>query len=386
MPTKTLHKTESADLAFTGKKLKTFRFGELFCGPGGLAIGAIYAKAEIVDALYQINHMWANDYDSNSCKTYIRNICPDYPESVICKDVRSLDIEALPPIDAFAYGFPCNDFSIVGEQKGFKGEFGPLYTCGVKVLESFKPKFFLAENVGGIASANDGKAFEKILSELETAGYGYELTVHLYKAEEYGVPQTRHRVIIVGIDRRLNFKFRVPAPTTLLNPVAVRKVLENPAISPDAFNNELTKQSKTVIERLKHTKPGENAWTANLPEHLKLNVKGAKLSQIYRRLHPDKPAYTITGSGGGGTHGYHWEEPRALTNRERARIQTFSDTFIFEGPKESVRKQIGMAVPPKLSEIIFTSILKTFAGIAYPYIEPNLGNQLALFNNNGKTK
>ena len=61
------------------------------------------------------------------------------------------------------------------------------------------------------------------------------------------------------------------------------------------------------------------------------------MSQIYRRLDPNKPAYTITGSGGGGTHGYHWEENRALTNRERARLQTFPDDFIFEGPKERVK-------------------------------------------------
>ena len=89
--------------------------------------------------------------------------------------------------------------------------------------------------------------------------------------------------------------------------------------SKNAANQEATKQSKTVIERLEHIKPGENAWTASLPEHLKLNVKGAKMSMIYKRLNPDKPSYTVTGSGGGGTHIYHWDEPRALTNRERAR-------------------------------------------------------------------
>jgi len=89
----------------------------------------------------------------------------------------------------------------------------------------------------------------------------------------------------------------------------------------------------------------------------------------------------LTGSGGGGTHGYHWDEPRALTNRERARIQTFPDTFIFEGAKESVRKQIGMAVPPKLSEMIFSAVLKTFAGIEYDYVNSNIGVEDSLFDN-----
>ena len=109
---------------------------------------------------------------------------------------------------------------------------------------------------------------------------------------------------------------------------------------------------------------------------MRLNVKGAKLSQIYKRLNPDKPAYTLTGSGGGGTHGYHWKENRALTNRERARLQTFPDSFIFEGSKESVRRQIGMAVPPKLAKIVFTAILKTFAGIKYPTVPANRGQQI----------
>ena len=187
-------------------------------------------------------------------------------------------------------------------------------------------------------------------------------------------------MIIVGFDNTSGLRFQVPKPTTRGNPVTARSALEQPPIPKDAFNNELTKQSKSVIERLMHTKPGNNAWNSDLPDHLQLNVKTTKLSQIYRRLHPDKPSYTITGSGGGGTHGYHWSEPRALTNRERARIQTFPDSFVFEGSKESVRKQIGMAVPPRLSYVIFKAILKTIAGIPYPAVESNLNNNPTLFN------
>ena len=103
-----------------------------------------------------------------------------------------------------------------------------------------------------------------------------------------------------------------------------------------------------------------------------MNVRGAKISQIYKRLDPDKPAYTVTGSGGGGTHMYHWKENRALTNRERARLQTFPDDFIFFGSKESVRKQIGMAVPCIGAKVIFEAVLKSFAGISYPHIAPNI--------------
>ena len=121
-----------------------------------------------------------------------------------------------------------------------------------------------------------------------------------------------------------------------------------------------------------YIRPGENAFTADIPERLKLNISGAKISQIYKRLDPEKPAYTVTGSGGGGTHIYHWEEPRALTNRERARLQTFPDDFVFVGSKESVRKQIGMAVPCRGAQIIFAAILKSFAGIPYESMPANI--------------
>lgn len=151
-----------------------------------------------------------------------------------------------------------------------------------------------------------------------------------------------------------------------------RTAIEVPPISENAANNERTKQSAVVVRRLQHILPGQNAFTADLPDDLKLNIKGAKISQIYKRLDPEKPSYTVTGSGGGGTHIYHWSEPRALTNRERARLQTFPDTYVFEGSKEGVRKQIGMAVPCEGAKIIFEAILKSFAGIEYPYTEANI--------------
>ena len=297
---------------------KIFRLGELFCGPGGLALGATQAYND----MYQIVHQWANDYDDSTCRTYRRNICPEDPDSVICGDVRELDIDSLGEIDAFAFGFPCNDFSVVGEQKGFDGKFGPLYTYGVKVLKKYQPQWFLAENVGGLKSANEGKAFEKIQEDLIAAGY--KIYPNLYKFEEYGVPQARHRMIIVGIRVDLPYEFKVPSPEAYKGvDITCKTAIEVPPIPHDAANNELTKQSAKVVERLKHIKPGENAWTADLPEELKLNVGGAKLSQIYKRLDPDKPAYTVTGSGGGGTHIYHYSEPRALTKR-KSKITDFS--------------------------------------------------------------
>ena len=241
----------------------------------------------------------------------------------------------------------------------------------ILTLKRFKPQWFLAENVGGLRNANDGKAFTKILTELRDAGY--TITPHLYKFEEYGIPQARHRIIIVGIRNNINVTYRVPSPEPYREiDNTCRNAIENPPIPADAPNNEATRQSPTVIERLRHIRPGENAFTANLPPELQLNIKGARISQIYKRLDPQRPSYTVTGSGGGGTHIYHWEEPRALTNRERARLQTFPDTYEFQGTKESVRKQIGMAVPCRGAQIIFEAILKSFAGIDYPSVEANI--------------
>ncbi|MBR1530828.1 MAG: DNA cytosine methyltransferase [Eubacterium sp.] len=350
-------------------KMAIFKLGELFCGPGGLAYGALNANIGLDN--HKIVHEWANDYDNDTCNTYRYNICPEKPDSVICGDVRKLDISTLTPIDALAFGFPCNDFSVVGEQKGFEGEFGPLYTYGVKVLKQYRPQWFLAENVGGLRSANEGNAFQKILVDLKNAGY--KIYPNLYKFENYGVPQARHRVIIVGIREDLPYEFKIPSTEPYKNcDVTCKNAIENPPIPENAYNNESTKQSPIVVERLKHIKPGQNAFTANIPEDLQLKVKGAKISQIYKRLDPSKPAYTVTGSGGGGTHIYHWDEPRALTNRERARLQTFPDSYYFQGSKESVRKQIGMAVPCEGAKIIFEAILKTFAEIPYESMESSL--------------
>ena len=259
-----------------------FRLGELFCGPGGLAWGA--TNADIGNDEFKIVHAWANDYDQSTCDTYTTNICPENPESVLCGDVRKLSqdgvLDGLPEIDALAFGFPCNDFSVVGEQKGFDGTYGPLYSYGVQILKSHQPQWFLAENVGGLKSANEGNAFQKILADMRAAGY--RLYPNLYKFEEYGVPQARHRIIIVGIREDLPYEFRIPS-TELYKDVDVscKTAIEQPPIAADALNNEKTRQSEAVVKRLSYIKPGQNAFTADIPEEYQLKVKGAKISQIY---------------------------------------------------------------------------------------------------------
>lgn len=393
-------------------KENNFKLGELFCGPGGMALGAKLANSQVNGGQkFSISHIWGVDKDPYAITTYNDN---DLGEGVEC-DANDFakgisknghkTIKDFRKIDALAFGFPCNDFSLVGEQKGFQGKYGNLYRAGVHVIEYSNPKWFIAENVSGIHSSDAGEAFKKILHELSIAGqYGYNLSVHLYKFEDYGVPQYRHRYIIVGIRKDINIEFKIPYPTHVDNHQTVKKVLGK-SYNGEIHNAERTRQSKNVVDRLFFTPPWKNAWFLDelidmsaydrrkalreIPWYdskikrlsdkeiydrikvCKLNCSKAKMSHIYKRLHPNKASYTITGSGGGGTHVYHWEECRALTNRERARLQSFPDNFVFKGPKEQVRKQIGMAVPPKGAKIIFEAILKSFAGIDYKSEKPN---------------
>ena len=349
--------------------------GELYSGPGGIGLGAAQAEVIHEGSRWITEPKWVNDYDHDSCKTWENNVLRYEREQKGFKgdvgihvgDVRNLDITQLEPVDGLMFGFPCNDFSLVGEQKGFDGTFGPLYSYGVKVIrKTDQPKWFIAENVGGITSSNEGKAFNVILDDLRASGY--QIVAHKFRFEEYGIPQARHRIIIVGFRDDLDLQYRVPSP--LSSRITAGQALAN--IPSWAKNNEFTKQSARVVERLSHIKPGQNAWNSDLPDHLKLNVPNTQLSHIYKKLDPSLPAYTVTGSGGGGTHMYHWTENRALTNRERARLQTFPDWFEFYGSKESVRKQIGMAIPVVGAKLLVESVLSCLAGKDYDSIEPNI--------------
>lgn len=370
-----------------------YRMGELFSGPGGLALGARWA-AETLGGV-EIRHAWANDFDADTCDTYSRNILerqfgeearvvehawdlPPLGGGIVHQNVHDLDIDALGGIDGFAFGFPCNDYSLVGEWKGLDGEYGPLYTYGVRVLAQKRPKWFVAENVSGLRGANEGEAFRRILEHLRfpAEDLEYRLTPHLYSFDEYGVPQRRQRIVIVGVRDDLGIDFRVPSPKAYSElPISAFAALTDPPIADDAPNHEFAQQAPHVVERLSYLLPGENAFSPRalevMPERLHIKTR-TTISTTYKRLEPDKPSYTVTGSGGGGSYVYHWEENRALTNRERARLQSFPDDFVFEGKKDSVRKQIGMAVPVKGAEAIFLALFKSFADIEYESIEPNI--------------
>ena len=357
------------------KKIVIQKIGELYSGPGGIGLAAAQSSSTLNGSTMITEPVWINDICADSCKTWEENVLKYERDKknfkgnvkIYNQDVRDLDIDNLDDINGLIFGFPCNDFSTVGKHKGTKGQFGGLYSYGINVLSKQKqPEWFIAENVSGIVSSNQGRAFKNIIQELSESGY--ELTIHKYKFEEYGVPQSRHRIIIVGFRNDLGIKYKVPAPS--FKKVSAKEALDNIPIN--ALNHELVMQHPRVVERLNYIKPGKNAWNSYMPKELRLKSTLTTLSNIYRRLVPDQPAYTVTGSGGGGTYMYHWSENRALTNRERARLQTFPDWFHFSGLKNSVRKQIGMSIPVVAGTTIVTSVLDTLIGKSYESVDANM--------------
>ena len=306
---------------------------------------------------------WAVDHHRDSCTSFENNQeCKAHPLEIE-EFSRKKHLKKLEKIDGLLFGFPCNDFSLVGKKRGFEGKFGGLYLYACKALKYFKPKFFVAENVTSIAKASDNYSnFKTIMKDLaNSTEYGYRIYADNYKFEEYGIPQTRHRMILVGFrnDFYNKNKINFEKPQKSKKPfVTCKEALEKPAIPKWAKNQEETRHDERVIRRLKKTKQGKNVWDLGDDEDGLPDVKKARMSQIYKRLDSTKPAYTVTGSGGGGTHVYHFKEDRALTNRERARLQTFDDRYEFYGGKESVRRQIGMAVPVFAAKQIMHAVRK----------------------------
>ena len=354
------------------------KIAELFCGAGGFAEGAKEAG---------FKHVWGVDNDEDACKSFEDNQgCKSYCEDIedFSKPSRLKEIkEDHGDIDGLLFGFPCNDFSLVGKNEKMEGKFGGLYKYACKVLNFFEPDFFVAENVTALGKKlkfnsseqllvkdifdkeklqnQNYQNFKKIMGDLANCSKnGYRIYADNYKFEEYGVPQARHRIILVGFreDYFIKNKINFEKPKKIDGDfVTCKEALEK--IPKWATHQEKTKHDDKVIRRLQKTAEGKNVWDLGDDEDGLPGVKKARMSHIYKRLDSSKPAYTVTGSGGGGTHVYHYKEDRALTNRERARLQTFPDKYNFFGGKESVRRQIGMAVPVLGAEKIMKAVKKS---------------------------
>jgi DNA (cytosine-5)-methyltransferase 1 len=317
----------------------------LFSGCGGIDLGFAQAGFRI---------LWANDIDQKACETYERNL----GKHVVCGDIQEIDYSTIPDADLILGGFPCQDFSMIWKRGGITTERGNLYRNFVNLVSLKEPLMFIAENVKGLMTANQGKAIKQIIEDFSATGqYGYETKPYLVNFADYGTPQLRKRVLIVGIRKDINCIFDLPKPTHQgENHVSSSQALAGVEKVKD--NNEHQNIKRSTVEKLKLIPAGGNF--TDIPKDSPHYVKGM-ISHVYRRLDPDKPSTTIIAAGGGGTWGYHYSEPRPLTNRERARLFGYPDDFVFEGTITEVRRQIGNSVPP-------VGILP-FAQAIRPYLE-----------------
>ena len=321
----------------------------LFSGCGGLDLGFHKQGYETV---------WANDVDEWAAETYKKNL----GDVIYCGDIEKVDPyknKSIPSCDLILGGFPCQDFSMIWKRPGLNGERGNLYKSFLRFVDAKKPKAFIAENVKGILSANNSKAIEQIINDFESILPGYIVKPKLYNFADYGVPQFRERVLIVGIRVDTEFDFQHPKPTH--GPKAGKAYFTAGEAISDVekvpFNNERMNSSPKTIKMLELIPEGGNF--TDIPKDHPLYVKGM-ISHVYRRINRSEPSKTIIAAGGGGTWGYHYPEPRPLTNRERARLQSFPDDFKFVGSNAEVRRQIGNAVPPKGVSEVAKALLPLF--------------------------
>jgi DNA (cytosine-5)-methyltransferase 1 len=271
--------------------------------------------------------IWANEINPDACDTYRKNFGD---HAIIESDVKNA-IEHLPEYaDVVIGGFPCQDISINGKMLGIQGKRSGLYTAIVEAVQRVRPKVFVAENVGGLLLKQNEFSLRKILSDFSSLGYS--LSCRLYCAADYGVPQMRRRVFIVGTREDMP-RFVPPMPTCEKH-VAVK----------DAIGD---------LEQRGQDKEFAHIWSL-------ANVSG---EQGNRRLVADRPGYTIRAECHGNIQ-FHYSLPRRISMREAARIQSFPDSFKFQQKLRATERQIGNAVPPVLAWHVAKAVETIIEGAA----------------------
>ncbi len=293
----------------------------LFSGCGGMDLGFIMAGHSIV---------WANDFDKDSCDTYEAN----FNYRPICAKIEDIKSEEIPEADVVIGGFPCQGFSIANPYRKIEDSRNKLYLELLRIIKDKHPLYFVAENVVGLCSIggyenekdrknHQGRVLKAILKELENANeYKYNVEFKILNSADFGVPQLRRRVIILGTRKDVIPILKHPTPTH----------------SQD--------QWFTVEEALRGLPEEPNP---EIPNHVgtlhKVKINGYIGN---RAIDPFKPSPTIVGRGG-GTGGPiiipHPNKKRRMTVREVARLQCFPDKFIFKDSISSQYRQIGNAVP-----------------------------------------
>ena len=293
----------------------------LFSGAGGLDLGFIMAGHEII---------WANDLYGDAVETYRKNI----GGHIVYDDINNIDASEIPECDIIIGGFPCQGFSVANTKRHAGDQRNELYKQLCRVIMEKNPKFFLAENVKGLTNLEHGAVFEMILNDFQELGY--RVKAKILNAADYGVPQTRQRVIITGVRNDIDFDYIYPEPTH----------------NKDGLNG-LPKWI-TVSDAFAGIPDPDQA--NDLPNHVYSKYKMDFNGYIgHRRTDPDKPSPTVTARGddkGGVVILPHPNGERRMTCREVATIQSFPLDYCFIGNRSSVYRQIGNAVPPLLGKAI----------------------------------
>lgn len=320
--------------------MEKIKVASLFCGCGGMDLGVIggfsYLGKEYKKNPFEI--VYAIDNDKYCTKIYNEN----FSHKCEVKDVRDIRIEDMPQFDMLIGGFPCQSFSISAQNPprlGYKDERGMLFFEMVKILKERHPRFFMAENVKGILSANHGKAFPMIMKEFRDAGY---TVVHkLLNASEYGIPQKRERVIIIGF-RNMEDSQKFHYPRSVKS--AERKVLGDVIMEECDHDETLFFSEKAVNGMLAVREKMNKGRAMSLTEPC--NTISAHLAKI--SLNSTDPVYMVG------------ERYRRFSSREAARIQSFPDSFRFDSVSQIRQyKAIGNAVPPVLMWHIVHSLQRT---------------------------
>lgn len=333
----------------------------LFSGAGGLDLGLINAGFNVV---------FANDILKPAIENYRHNI-----GEIHAGDITKIDPADLPEADVVVGGFPCQPFSNAGNRLGTEDDRGNLYLEVLKMIESKKPKVVVMENVRGLLSMKnkDGsKLIDTIVYLLENTEPGYKAHVKLLKASDYGVPQNRYRVFIVGIRSDINVNYHFPEPTTYnYDKLSVGSAIEGVEGLPNQDDVwELSPQSQNLIRFIPEGGSWKNIPYEELPDRMKRirdDMKRYHSPNFYRRFARHEINGTITAAGTPENSGIiHPVENRRYSVREIARIQSFPDDYEFVGDSvSSMYKVIGNAVPPKLAEVIGKSIVDQLADAGY---------------------
>lgn len=321
----------------------TYKTIELFAGSGGMALGFERAGFEPILLV---------EKDKDACRTLKKNR-PLWPVSQ--SDITSVDYSGLSPTIVTG-GFPCQSFSHAGQRLGMEDTRGTLFYEFARCVKETSPKIFLGENVHGLLTHDKGETFKTIISVFSDLGYNVEY--RLLDSSEFGVPQRRKRVIIVGINRNLNTRFQWPKKESSI--LTLKDALQNCPQSLCAAYSE--RKSKV----LKMVPPGGN-WRS-LPEDIAKEYMGKSYynsggrTTYAKRLSWDEPCLTILCSPSQmQTERCHPDETRPLSIKESARVQTFPDEWNFEGSLVSQYKQIGNAVPVELAYRLALAAKKTLA-------------------------